>query len=137
MFLGACGTLAMLSLLGGPKQLRADGPPLDVDFNKDVARVPAQADIDLANIEAVECVSFVLAAPVLTRRGKSTHSYTWGSHIVLRLVNHTRRYVPIAYIGSNMRRSARRTASRLSVPYAWTHLGILETTNPLLAAYPD
>ncbi|MEX0776808.1 MAG: hypothetical protein WD042_13980 [Phycisphaeraceae bacterium] len=122
-FTALLALLFVLTLIVSPRHLGKDGPPLHIDDLRGVIHMPGQSDLSPADIQAVECVAFVLAMP----NGKHTHTYTWGTHLVLRLAGTTPRYRVIALVGSNLRRSGRRMAAHLSAPYRWTHLGILRT----------
>ncbi|MEM1210306.1 MAG: hypothetical protein AAGI54_13660 [Planctomycetota bacterium] len=114
-------------LVASPRQLAAQGPALRVERRGHRLTLNAKPAGTPDAIERIECVAFVYCTPHFNERGRRRGGqYTWGSHLVVVLREGEPRYVPIACVGSNLRRTGRRLAEALGVPFAWTHLGVLE-----------
>jgi len=110
-----------------PNHFRGKGPALRIDHTLGTLQVPGQPAARSSSIAAVECVSFVFASP----GGEGGRSYTWGTHLVLTTGDDPPAYLVIARMGGNLKRTGRRLADRLNVPYRWNHLGVLDRSTSL------
>ncbi|MEM6334756.1 MAG: hypothetical protein AAF823_15590 [Planctomycetota bacterium] len=121
------GLSFVVVLIVSPRALAADGPALRLERRGDRLTLNGNRAGTSATIERIECVAFVVRTPGLNRRGqRSGAQYSWGAHLVVVRRDGDPRHVPIACVGSNLKRAGRRLAAALGVPYAWTHLGVLK-----------